>query len=355
MSALSAAAERLVRLVRARRPLGPLQQRLLKLVVFPLFYILCFLLFVRLTFPYETLRRRVLAEFNGRSSEKRLEIASMSGSWLFGLEAEGVKLSEPGVAEGDEPARPLVLEVERVAVSASPFAALFGGTDVSFDADIGGGEVEGRFRQNEAEAELEVRGEGVDISGLTLLGKSVGLPLGGTLGGQVRLLLPERKTTKATGSFDLTISGLSVGDGKAKVRGTIALPKLEAGDLTLKAEVTDGRMDVSEFGASGRDLRLESSGKVRLREPFDRSTLDLDVAFTFKEAYVTRNDLTRSIFGSPDSKVPGLFDMDPTVRKAKGSDGFYRWRVTGLLASPTFRPGAQRSKGEKAKTSAAEE
>jgi hypothetical protein len=60
--------------------------------------------------------------------------------------------------------------------------------------------------------------------------------------------------------------------------------------------------------------------------------------FKFKDAYTTKSELTKSLFGSPDSKVPALFDMDPMVRKAKGEDGFYRWRVTGLLANPSFRP-----------------
>ena len=81
-------------------------------------------------------------------------------------------------------------------------------------------------------------GDGVDISGLTLLSKSVGLPMGGVLSGSVDLLLPERKMGLATGRFDLKVDGLTVGDGTAKIRNTIALPKINAGLLVLRAEAS---------------------------------------------------------------------------------------------------------------------
>jgi hypothetical protein len=110
-------------------------------------------------------------------------------------------------------------------------------------------------------------------------------------------------------------------------------------------------MEVSEFSANGTDFELSGEGRVRLREPFDKSALDLELGFKFKEAYVTKSDMTKSIFGSPDGKVPGLFEMDPQVRSSKASDGYYRWRVAGLLAHPNFRPaggaGARKSAGTK--------
>ena len=144
--------------------------------------------------------------------------------------------------------------------------------------------------------------------------------------------------SKAAGAFELTIADLTVGDGKAKVRNTIALPRLNAGTLKLKAKATDGKLDLETFGADGPDFEMKSEGKVRLRQPFDKSLADIEVAFRFKDAYKNKSDMTKSLFGSADSKVPGLFDMDPTVRRAKDAEGFYRWKVTGLITSPGFRP-----------------
>jgi len=322
--------------------LSPIGRQLAQWLGIGAFYLLSLFVFLRLTFPYDTLKQRVLSEFNQSQTDKRLEIDDMSGYWLFGIEADGVRLislDRTVVAAGETAPPPDVLAIDNVSASVSLLSYLFGTLNVSFGAELGGGEMDGTFKQSDTDSYLEMTGESVDISGLTLLSKGIGLPLGGKLSGQLDLHLPEKKAQKAEGKMELAIVDLSVGDGKAKVRNTIALPKLSAGDLSLKAEVAAGRMDISEFASNGGDFQLSADGKVRLREPFERSVADLNVSFKFKDAYTSKSDLTKSIFGSPDGKIPGLFDMDPQVRQAKGDDGFYRWRVTGLLTHPSFRPG----------------
>ena len=323
--------------------LTPLQLQLAKWFGVLGFYLFCLFVFFRLTFPYEMLKERVLSEFNGSQVDKRLEIDEMSGYWLFGVEAEGVRLipvdTGPAARPGEERSVPQPLALDSVHGSVSFLSYLFGTLSVSYGAEMGGGDIDGTYEQSESESYLQATTEDVDISGFALLSEGVGLPLGGALSGSVELRLLERKMQKAEGKLDLVVKDLSVGDGKAKVRNTIALPRLSAGDLALKADVAAGRMDVSEFASTGPDFQFTATGKVRLREPFERSAADLNVAFKFKDAYTTKSDITKSIFGSPDGRVPGLFDMDPQIKQAKGDDGFYRWRVSGLLSRLNFRPG----------------
>lgn len=323
------------------RSLSTKQKEILKIAAIPVIYLLSLVMFVRLTFPYDTLKSRIVAQFNSSQNEKRLEIDEMSGSGLFGVEVEGVRLIElvtrPRAAEESQP--PQSLAVESASVSVSVLSYLFGTLSVQFEAEVGGGQLEGSFRQDDAAAQIEADGAGIDISGLTLLSAAIGLPLSGELGGSVELVLPEGKMKKADGAFALEIQNLTAGDGKAKIRNTIALPKLKAGNLVFKAEATKGRLEISEFSANGPDFELDASGQMRLREPFDKSVLNVDATFRFKEAYTNKSDLTRGIFGSPDSKIPALFDMDPMVRKAKKPDGSYSWRVGGLMSQPSFRPG----------------
>lgn len=332
------------------RALSPKQKKILKILAVPLLYFVGLVVFVRLTFPYQTLRDRVLAEFNGSQTEKRLEIEEMSGSGFFGVEVEGLRLLEiAGAAPAgeEEPPPPNSLFVESASVSVSAFSYLFGSISADFEAEVGGGEVSGTFFQNSTEAKISAEGVGVDISGLSLLSAGIGLPLGGELSGTVELLLPEAQMKKAEGTFAFQIQNLTAGDGKAKIRNTIALPKLNAGNLVLKASATEGRLEISELSANGPDFQLDASGQLRLREPFDKSSVNVNASFQFKEAYTNKSDLTRGIFGSPDSKIPALFDMDPMVRRAKQSDGSYSWMVSGLLSKPNFRPGT-RSAGGKA-------
>lgn len=368
--------------LRARwRPLTAKQRKIALFVAIPVGYLVSLVVFVRLTFPYDTLRDRLLAEFNKSQHERVLYIDEISGSGIFGIEAEGVTLeerssgSEPapepdeakegaksddredesapaggktdaakkgdaagGASKKAKVARPPSVRIESLDLGISLLSYLFGRIDVDFEAVIGGGEIEGSYYQSDTVTRIDAESTDVDVSELTLLSKAIGLPLGGALSGTVKLELPERAMNKAVGAFDLTISDLTVGDGKAKVRDTIALPKLRAGDLKFEATVTDGRLDLKTFGTDGPDFEMKSDGKVRLRQPFDKSIADIDVSFRFKDAYKNKNDMTKSLFGTPGSKVPGLFDMDPTVRRAKDAQGFYSWRVTGLITSPSFRP-----------------
>ncbi len=332
------------------KPLTTKQKKILKIAAVPVIYVVGLILFVRWTFPYDTLRDRILAEFNGTQTDKHLEIEEMSGNGIFGIEVEDLRLVEllpPGDSDAEEPPTPNTLFVESAAVSVSALAYLFGGISADFEAVVGGGEIEGSFEQDAEEAKISVEGTDVDISGLSMLSAGIGLPMGGSLSGKVDLFLPEGQMKKAEGNFSLQIQNLTAGDGKAKIRNTIALPKLDAGTLVFKAEASDGRLEISQFSANGKDFELDASGQLRLREPFDKSSVSVNASFRFKEAYTNKSDLTRGIFGSPDSKIPALFDMDPMVRRAKQSDGSYAWQVAGLLSKPTFRPGSRVAAGSK--------
>jgi type II secretion system protein N len=338
---------------------NPRLRRILPWVLYPLFYLFAFVVFVRLTFPYERIKDRVLATFSASQKQpgKRLEIDELGGYGIFGIEATGVRLitDPPGGqvpvtttdtdkdaagAKTDRP-KPKVLAFDSVQVSVAVLRQLFGTMFVTYSAEIGGGEIEGTFLQDSERAEIDVEAQDVNVTGQSFLEDLAGLPLEGVLKGTARLTLPEGKMKSAEGTIDMSIESLAVGDGKAKIRDTIALPRLEAGNLNLNAEVVEGRLTLKELASQGKDFELNADGSMRLRDPFDGSIADLNVAFKFTDAYKTKNDITKGLFGDPGSKVPGLFDMDPKIRRARGEDGFYRWRVTGPFSHLNFRPASK--------------
>ncbi len=336
--------------------MNPRLRRILPWVLYPLFYLFAFVVFVRLTFPYERIKERVISAFvaSQKTPGKRLEIDELSGYGIFGIEAEGVRLiTDPpagaGVVEpasteaGDKEGKasgpkPKVLAFESVRVSVAALRRLFGTWVISYSADVGGGEIEGTFFQNSERAEIDVEAHDVDVTGQSFLEDLAGLPLDGVLKGTAHLVLPEGKMKAAEGNVELLIENLAVGDGKAKIRDTIALPKLQAGNLNLKAEALEGRLAIKELATQGPDFELNADGSMRLRDPFDSSIADLNLGFKFTDAYKTKNEITKGLFGDPGSKVPGLFEMDPKIRRARGEDGFYRWRVTGPFSHLNFRP-----------------
>jgi type II secretion system protein N len=316
---------------------------------FSSFYSLALLVFCIVTFPYERLRDRLVDEFNARQTGPdalRLELDELSAYSLGGLEAEGVRLiSAPKVTAasmtpGAAPAAPSVLAVDSAHARVSLLGLLFGSLDLSFGAEAFGGVISGTTSESDGAREVELTLEDLSLARAPLLADAIGLPLDGTVQGTLELLLPEGKLAKADGSVSLDIVGLSAGDGVAKIRETIALPKVEAGDLKVVGDISEGQLKFTDFSAKGPDLELVAEGNMRLRDPLPTSLLSLTARFRFTERYRNKNDLTRALLGAPGSTAPALFDLDPKNKRAKRPDGFYGYRVSGALSTPTFVPSA---------------
>lgn len=326
--------------------MSPRTLQILRWVAYPAFYLFCLALFAHLTFPHDKLRERLVSEFNASQAgpaPSRLEVDDVSWYYLTGIEAEGVRWIRPAspaaAVDGNKgaPAKAKVLSLDHVHATMSLLRWLFGTTSVSFGAEGLGGEADGHYLDSGDEREVELELEEINV-GQTPLTGVVGLPMTGTLKATLELQMPERNLGKANGKLDLAIEGLTIGDGKAKIRNTIALPPLNVGHLELSAEATDGKLEIKRFSANGPDLQLTLDGQIRLRDPFDASLAELGITFKFSDAYKNKNDLTRGLFGAPNSPVPGVFDLDPHMKRAKGPDGSYGFRVSGLLSNPNFTP-----------------
>src|SRR5512133_3228044 len=116
----------------------PIVKRWVGWVGYPSLYVLLLALFARCTFPYERVRDRLVSEFNVKqaSAGMRIEIAEMSGYWLSGIEAEGVKVTRTSAvsatpaptADAAEEQKPHVTLIDHVYGSVSLLRLLFGTT-----------------------------------------------------------------------------------------------------------------------------------------------------------------------------------------------------------------------------------
>lgn len=314
---------------------------ILRWVAYPAFYTLSLFVFLYMTFPFERVKERLVAEFNSKQTDgSRLEVDDMSWYWVSGVEASGVRVTfpPPHDPDGASARKPRVITFDKVHARLSILHLLVGGMDVSFGADALGGHVSGEVSDSDTERDIHVQLEDVDVGMLPMFRDAVGLPMTGALSGSVDLTVTDEKLAKTSGQIDLTLAHLTVGDGKAKIHDTIALPKLDAGQLELKADIKNGRVDVSRFTAKGPDVEVVSDGKIQLRDPLTASLVELGLRFRFSDKYKNKNDTTRSIFGEPNSTIPGIFDLDPKTKRAKRPDGFYSWRVNGPIQNLLFEP-----------------
>jgi type II secretion system protein N len=323
----------------------------LKWAGYVLAYLAAFVLFAYISFPYERLRQYVVSTYNNSqpaAGQNRLEIDSLSWSWHFpGIVAEGVRLvvPSPPATDGEKQPPPRYLEADDVFVSASALALLSGEHEVSFGAHALDGDVSGWASDGADGRRLELQLDGVNPGSIPQLASTIGLPLAGRLSGKVSIDIPEGNLSRAEGMLDVAAEDLVLGDGKAKIQNTIALPELHMGAFVLKAQISGGRLKIEECTAQGRDLDLALTGNVRLRPRIENSVADLELKFGFADKYKNQSDLTRAIFGQPDSKIPGLFDTATGSHLTKQDDGSYAARLGGSLARLSPRPlaGGRRS------------
>ncbi len=311
------------------------------LVGYPVFYIFCLAVFAALTFPYDKLRQRVVATFNAdqraTNGQQELQIDEMSGYWLTGVRVRGVRLLTASLTEPNKP--PAKMEIDEATVRYSILSALIGNSSVSFDVYAFGGEASGTYDVRGKDKAIDVTLDGIDMAGIDPIVATLGIPVQGKLSGTVRLSLPEGKPTKGTGAVALEATGVTVGDGKAKLKGALALPKIDVGTFSLSADAKEGVLKISKLGAGGKDLELQGDGRITMRESFGDALCDAQARFKINDAYRNKSDITKSLFGAPGSNAPALFELaDPKIKQAKRADGFYGWTLRGPLSHLDFIP-----------------
>ncbi|MDP9150085.1 MAG: type II secretion system protein GspN [Myxococcota bacterium] len=309
-------------------------------VGYPAFYLGCLLLFASITFPYERLRERIVGSFNSQQLEtggqQELQIDGLSGYWLTGVRMRGVRLLSAPVEPGSAPQK---IESEEATLRYGILPALVGNSDLSFDVLAFGGEASGSYATHGKDVSIEVALDAVDIGRIDPLVQVLGVPLQGKLAGTVRLEMPEGKASKGVGSVSMEVKDVAVGDGKAKIKGALALPKIDVGTLTVAGDAKDGLLKLTKLVAGGKDVDVQGEGRIAMRELATESLCDAQIRFKINDAYRGKNDVTRSLFGSPGSNAPALFELaDAKIKQSKRADGFYVWAIHGPLGRPEFTP-----------------
>jgi type II secretion system protein N len=312
------------------------------LVGYPLFYLVCLAVFAAMTFPYDKLKQRVVAQYNesqrGMAAPQELQIDEMSGSWVTGVRVRGARLiSPPPPAEPDK--GPSKIEIDEATVRFSVLSALVGNSSIGFDVLAFGGEASGTYDEHgKGDKDIDLTLDSIDIGQVQPLVQVLGVPLQGHLGGTVKLSLPEGKPSKGAGSIALEATSVGVGDGKAKLKGALALPKVDVGTLSFAADAKDGALKITKLAASGKDLELQGEGRITMRDNFGDALCDAQVRFKLNDAYRNKSDITKTLFGAPGSTSGALFELDPKVKQSKRADGFYGWTLRGTVSRLDFMP-----------------
>ncbi len=351
----------------------PRLRRIAKWIAYPAFYLFSLALFGYLTFPYDQLKGRVIAEFDKLQAKSqrrsrsldppmRLEIDELDGHWLTGVEVTGARLiippktdlgrprvrgkAKPKATE-NKPNKPDVIAIQNATARVRVLPLLAGRVTIDFWAEVFDGEVRGTVPYGSAGGDAEVELEGLQLADVTPLRSLLeGMPVMGVLGGTVQLTPKDGKFAKADGKLELRIDDVVLGDGKTKIQG-VALPAAQVGQITISANAKDGLLKLENLSAQGRDFELDGSGKVKLHESWDRSQADVLLKFKFADGYRDKSEATRSLLGKPGDKFPPVIEVAPgsKFKQAKTGDGYYQFHLIGPLSKMDFKPaGAGKTK-----------
>lgn len=326
--------------------MSAMKQRLKRLAPrlgYPAFYLFCLGVFLSWTFPYDKLRDRVVAQFNAQqknaSSPTELQIEELDSSWLTGIKAKGVRLLSPSPEAGKPP---LEIKIDEATARVSLLGLLVGNKDVSFKVSAFDGLIKGTFEDTGKQRAIDVTFEDVNLARVEAITGAIGFPLDGKLGGTFALTLPEGKASKGNGAINLEIKEMNAGGAKELTvktpLGPFTLPRLKVGTFAVTGQATDGVLKLTKIGANGGDVDVTGDGRVQMRELATDAHLDVNLKFKINDAYRSKNDKTKMLFGTPGGKDKPMLEMDPNMARSKSQDGYYQLRVGGTLAKPDVKP-----------------
>ncbi len=282
------------------------------------------------TFPSDALVDRVRWEVPQRlGKEYAIDLASVS-PWWVGVSAQDAKLyhTPQGWRGGDQGETSLVGLARDLRIRVSPLSLLRRSPYVSGSLTLAEGTIDYAVG-----ASAGAKG-GVGVSELSLQADK--LPLGDLL---MLASTPDLEVS-ATGALDLDIEieagdeGMSDGQGHIRIGGAnivlsdLVVPgvgplgmEIPLNEIVLVAEVRDGKATVQRGLVDSGLLKIDIKGDITLRDPVDRSQVDLEFVVT--------------------ELGPELQAFEMMLAPAKQSDGYYHYALRGMvsrLSAASFQP-----------------
>jgi type II secretion system protein N len=286
------------------------------------FSLFAFLFSLYLTFPYEALRQRLVAEATNAGLFVRIKSV---GPGFFGVTASGIELAKP--SDSGAPAQTLQIQ----SLSLRPALIPLG---VGFRAKLLGGTVGGAVGGLSG-LTVKANLDDLNLASGNLKGIS-GLDLEGRVNGSLSLTLPAGSgksaapdLTQASGELDLRIEKALIKGGTVMVPMynepvPMDLPRIEPGEVNARVKFDKGTGTVEQVQAKGKDLELDASGTLKLGRSVDASELALGLKLKTDPAFVQRLGMVGA----------GLSIMPPD----KDKPDFRVASITGYLGRPTFSP-----------------
>jgi len=293
-----------------------------KYAAYAVLFLAAFLVALRQTFPAEAVRERLVMEAAAQGWQ--MKVADTGPAGLLGVRFTAMSL------ESRDGAR---IPIEELKASARLWPLLLGRRGFDFDARLYDGRVRGTWEERSGGRRwVAARITGLDLAKATALRKTTGLELGGTLGGEVDVLLDGREPGRSQGLVDLRLEKAALLGGQlqlASLGGALTLPRADLGQVVAHATIQEGKAAFDKLEAKGADVELRGEGiAVTLQQRLAYSPLFGRAELKVQDGFWTKS-------GTSGLKAVAESALAPS----RGRDGAYHFQVFGTLAQPQARPG----------------
>lgn len=292
----------------------------LKFILYPIFALVCLVIFSIILFPFDSVKSRAAQEVEAAlGGEYGISIGHMSPSLLGGALLEDVEIRPRGVS-GAEP-----LKISRARVKVALFDLISGTVDVTYDLKAGPGRAKGTLVWKKAGTKLDMKLEQFDIALAGFMAQKVGIPLSGQMNGTVALEMYSEDPLRNTGKIVLDIPNLKLGeiklgDGAFNIPALL-LAKPEATPSRIDVMIDKGNIEVTKIAFYGGDLELDADGKVYGARKADNYRFNLKGSFRVAPEMMEK------------------LSFLAIVEKQKSADGSYPFTITGRINKPSIRIG----------------
>ena len=273
-----------------------------------------------LTFPADALAQRLTHEIQAKTHgawSMKYDRASMYH--LSGIALEDVTLQR-NVPAGE----PLTLRFDALRGRLRFLPLLLLQVSIDAEAALGDGVLSGRVTPHTADAmSLRLEADHVELNTPPLLGKLIGLPLGGVVTGSIDADW-ERDLQRATAHGAISWGNAKVGPGN--VVG-FSLPNVEVGQIDMALELKDAKLRFTSFKQKGGNVSLQASGHVLLKTPLEQSGAETCFAFRADPNFLNNNPKIRVALQLAE------------VQLKKDNEGYLHVPLTGSVSAPQLRGG----------------
>lgn len=323
-------------------------QKIVKWVLFPLFFFTIFLVALYWTFPARTLKRYVASQLeHALSSEHEgrwthppeVSIGDFALWRLSGVEMKNVMIRMGSLDENFG----AKWDFEDLRIRLGLFSSLLGNPKVEFAADLYDGSAKGAVTVTKTNqvSDFWIEMNNIDLKKFSGFEEGNGLPLSGALTLEAEFALGKNPAQDGEGTLIFAFNKLAIGPGKLNLpmpgfSGGLSVPHVNLGEFLGDLELNKGKGKTRQLKMTGGDLELDANIAVELSKDIMRSKIDGNGWFKIADKFLKTNPSFKS-----------LIELTPDLKSARESDGKYPFSIKGTFDRPRPRMGKDKQSSAK--------